>query len=255
MLNLPLMKQTIKANGLLWGVFTIIMGVLLAQFASMEMTQFLLFLIQYGMMAMILPGIYILVTSNKLLAGQVDRGSMAYVLSTPKSRSSVARTQCIYSVATIALMFVVSTVIHIVINKAVPLTLGQAGIKVPSLMATPLSEIMIIKINISAFLVCLAMGGVCFMFSGIFNQSKFSIGFSGTFVGVSILANMMSMFGSLGIDVLSNFKYASICTLYDYNAVLQGDNLWIIKSAVALAIAVVTYFIGSFAFCKKDLPL
>lgn len=255
MFSLPLMKQSIKSNGILWGVFTVVMGVLLAQFASMEMTQFLLFLIQYGMMAMILPGIYILISSNKLLAGQVDRGSMAYVLSSPKSRMNVVVTQIIYSVVSICCMFAVSTIIHIIINNLSPITLGQAGITDPVLMANDLTTTMIGKVNFSALVVCLAMGGVCFMFSGIFNQSKHSIAFSGTFVGVSILANMMAMFGSLGVDVLANFKYISICTLYDYNSVIADSNDWIIKSSVAIAIAVVTYLIGSISFCKKDLPL
>ena len=234
MISLPLMKQTVKSNGILWLIFTAVLGVLLAQFASMEMTQFLLFLIQYGMMAMILPGIYILISSNKLLAGQVDRGSMAYVLSTPKRRS---------------------TVVHGIINAASPITLGQAGIEIPELMGAELTFDMILKVNLSAMLVCLAMGGVCFMFSGIFNQSKYSVAFSGTFVGVSILANMMAMFGSLGVDALENFKYASICTLYDYNSVIADTDTWIIKGAVALGIAVVSYAIGSIRFCKKDLPL
>ena len=134
MISLPLMKQTVKSNGILWLIFTAVLGVLLAQFASMEMTQFLLFLIQYGMMAMILPGIYILISSNKLLAGQVDRGSMAYVLSTPKRRSTVVATQVLYSVVTIALMFVITTVLHGVINAASPITLGQAGFEIPELM-------------------------------------------------------------------------------------------------------------------------
>ncbi len=255
MISLPLMKQSIKSNGILLGVFTIIMGVLLVQFASMEMTQFLLFLIQYGMMAMILPSIYILISSNKLLAGQVDKGSMAYVLSTPKKRSTVVLTQLCFSAVSVILMFAVSTVLHCLVNKIVPLTLGQAGITDQSLMANDLTSAMIIKINISAMLVCLAVSGICFMFSGIFNQSKYSIGFSGAFVGVSILANMMAMFGSLGIDALEKFKYLSLCTLYDYNSVLADTNDWIIKSAVALGIAVIAYIIGSVRFCKKDLPL
>ena len=170
MISLPLMKQTVKSNGILWLIFTAVLGVLLAQYASLEMTQFLLFLIQYGMMAMILPGIYILISSNKLLVGQVDRGSMAYVLSTPKRRSTVVATQVLYSVVTIALMFVITTVLHGIINAASPLTLGQAGIEIPELMGAELTLDMILKVNLSAMLVCLAMGGVCFMFSGVFNQ-------------------------------------------------------------------------------------
>ncbi|MBQ7370519.1 MAG: hypothetical protein IJW67_01315, partial [Blautia sp.] len=104
-------------------------------------------------------------------------------------------------------------------------------------------------------LVCLAMSGVCYMFSGIFNLSKYSIGFGGTFVGISVLANMMAMFGSLGVEALENFKYLSICTLYDYKSILLGTDDWITKGIAALIVAVVSYTIGTVTFCKKDLPL
>lgn len=183
-------------------VLTLVTAVLLIQFAALEMTQGLLFLIFYGMMAMILPGIYILVSSNKLLASQIDCGSMAYVLSTPKRRSTVVMTQLVFSVGTVFLMFLITTVAHIGVNAANPLSLAAAGY---ADLAGDLTAAMILKINCSAFLVCLAMSGICFMFSGIFNQAKYSMGFSGTFVGVSILANMMAMFGSLGVKALANF--------------------------------------------------
>ena len=64
----------------MFAVMGALMAVFLAQFAGMEMTQPLLLLIYYGMIGLILPTIYILISSNKLLAGQVDKGSMAYVL-------------------------------------------------------------------------------------------------------------------------------------------------------------------------------
>ncbi len=79
---------------------------------------------------------------------------------------------------------------------------------------------MILQVNISALMVCIALAAVCFMFSGIFSSSKYSIGFSGAFVGVSILANMLAMFGRLGVDALSSFKYLTICSFYDYQSVL-----------------------------------
>lgn len=252
MFSFPLFKQTVKANGLIWLVFTAVTGALLVQFATLEMTQELLFLIFYGMMAMILPGVYILISSNKLLASQVDSGSMAYVLSTPRRRSTVVMTQLIYSVGTVLLMFFIITVAHVAVNAVEPISLSTAGY---SGLVGDLTTAMIVKINLSAFLVCLAMAGVCYMFSGIFNQSKYSLGFSGTFVGVSVLANMMAMFGSLGISALENFKYVSICTLYDYESILMGGDDWIAKSGTALIIAIVTYAVGAAWFCKKDLPL
>lgn len=256
MISFPLFKQTTKTNGLIWIVLTAVTAILLAQFAVLEMTQYLLFLIFYGVMAMLLPAVFILISSNKLFASQVDRGSMAYVLSTPTRRSKVAITQMMFSILTIVLMFTITTVVHIAVNTNSPLSLELAGsgAGITGLTGDLTSE-MIVKVNLSAMLVCLAMSGICYMFSAIFNQSKYSLGFSGTFVGVSVLANMMAMFGSLGVDALENFKYVSICTLYDYKSILMGGDDWIVKGIVALAIALVSYIVGSVWFCKKDLPL
>ncbi|MBU4438608.1 MAG: hypothetical protein L6276_14385 [Acetobacterium sp.] len=114
---------------------------------------------------------------------------------------------------------------------------------------------MIVQVNISALMVCIAMVGVCFLFSGIFSASKYSIGFSSTFIGVTVLANMLAMFGNLGGGGLENFKYLTICSFYDSASVLSGVNDWIFKMIFPIIIAVVTYVIGSAWFCKKDLPL
>ncbi|MBQ9610096.1 MAG: hypothetical protein IJV15_11725 [Lachnospiraceae bacterium] len=256
MLSLPLFKQTTKANGVLWSVLTVVSAALLAQFAALEMTQSLLFLIFYGVMAMILPGVYIMVSSNKLFASQIDRGSLAYVLSTPKKRSTIAFTQLLFSVGSITLLFLILTLVHIGVNAHSPLDLTVAGAAAGVYgISGNLTAAIILKINLSALLVCLAMSGVCYMFSGIFNLSKFSIGFGGAFVGISVLSNMMAMFGSLGVDVLENFKYLSICTLYDYKSILLGTDDWITKGIAALIVAVVSYTIGTVTFCKKDLPL
>jgi hypothetical protein len=39
------------------------------------------------MMAIILPMIYLIITGNKLIAGQVEKGSMAFNLSTPSQET------------------------------------------------------------------------------------------------------------------------------------------------------------------------
>lgn len=252
MFSVPLFKQSVKSNWVIWLAMTAVMAVLCVQFAAMEMTQSLLFTIFYGMMSTILPGIYVLITANKLLSSQVDRGSMAYVLSTPTKRSKVVFTQIIYLITSIILMFAITTVAHIAINASTPLDLSVLAY---GKYSGTLTANMIFQVNLSAMLVAIALAGVCFMFSGIFNLSKYSIGFSGTFVGVSILANMMAMFGSLGIDALENFKYITICTFYDYQSVLLGTNDWMWKMLFPIGIAIITFAIGSVRFCKKDLPL
>lgn len=252
MFSLPLLKQTIKSNSVIWGAMTLVMTVLCIQFAAMEMTQELLFVIFYGMMTTILPGIYVLVTANKLLSSQVDRGSMAYVLSTPTRRFTVVFTQMVYLTGSLVAMFAVQTIGHIIANNISSIPLAKLGYVD---LAGNLTNTMILQVNISALMVCIAMAGVCFLFSGIFSSSKYAIGFSGTFIGVTILANMLAMFGSLGVDGLENFKYLTICSFYDYASVLYGVHDWIFKMIFPIGIALVTYIIGGVWFCKKDLPL
>ena len=255
MFSLPLFKQSVRSNWVMWSAITGVMSVLCIQFAALEMTQSLLFVIFYGMMTTILPAIYVLVTSNKLMAGQVDRGSMAYVLSTPIKRSAVTFTQAVFLVLSLAAMFAVQTLLHIAVNSAVPISLAKAmgSEKLP--IAGDLSSEMILKVNLSALAVCIALGAVCFMFSGIFNSSKYSIGLSGTFIGVNILANMLAMFGRLGVEGLDKFKYLTICTFYDHQSVLLSENDWITKMIFPAAIAAAALTAGSLVFKKKDLPL
>lgn len=256
MISLPLLKQTFKSTWVIWIVMLVVMSALLVQFAAMEMTQFLLFLIFYGMIIYVLPTIYILISHNKFLAGQVDKGSMAYVLSTPKSRAAIAFTQILYSVVTIVLMFVVSTIAHIAVNAISPLPLAEAGSSIGLTGLTgDLTAGMIVKLNLGACGACLALGGICFMFSGIFNLSKYSIGCSGIVAGVSILASLMAVFGSQMGNALENFKYISVFSFCDTTSVLTGGSTWLVLFFVALAIAVVAYAVGAIRFSKKDLPL
>lgn len=256
MISKPLLKQTLKANWVLWVAMTAVMLILNIQFASLEMTKSLLFEIFYGMMATIIPSIYVLLTANKLLANQVDKGSMAYVLSNPVKRSTVVITQIVYIVGTLFIMFALIALTHSLINMLSPFDLSLVSLgQSTGQLSGQLTTATILKINLSAFSVSLAIAGVCFMTSGIFNQSKYAMGFSGTFVGVSILANMLAMFGTLGVEALSNFKYITICSLYDFQSILLVEGGWAIKIMVALGIAFITFLIGSITFCKKDLPL
>lgn len=57
MFNMPLFKQIIKSNWVMWTAMTAVMTLLCVQFAALEMTQSLLFVIFYGMMTTILPGV------------------------------------------------------------------------------------------------------------------------------------------------------------------------------------------------------
>jgi ABC-2 type transport system permease protein len=249
---MPLLKQSVRSNAVMWGSMTGVMTLLCVQFSMLDMTRSLLFTIFYGMMTTILPGIYVLVTSNKLLASQVDRGSMAYVLSTPVKRSTVTLTQSFLLVNSLVLMFAVQTGAHLLVNHAKPVSMSTLGY---TMLPGDLTSKMIMQVNLSALMVCIALAGVCFMFSGVFSSSKYAIGLSGAFVGVSILANMLAMFGNLGVNGLDKFKYLTVCSFYDYRSVLFANNDWIQKMIYPAVIAAAAFGLGQLVFKKKDLPL
>ena len=252
MLNVPLLKQSIRSNAVMWGSMTGVMTLLCIQFSMLDMTRSMLFTIFYGMMTTILPGIYVLVTANKLIASQVDRGSMAYVLSAPIKRSTVTVTQAFFLVNSLILMFGIQTAAHLLVNSSKPISLAMLGY---TMLPGDLTGKMILQVNISALMVCIALSAVCFMFSGIFSSSKYAIGLSGTFIGVNILANMLAMFGSLGVSGLDKFKYFTIVSFYDYQSVLFAKNDWIEKMIFPVLIALAAFTLGHVVFKKKDLPL
>lgn len=140
MFSKPIFKQTLKANYKLWLVFTAIMCVLSAviiavfdpkmissmmdmmkdspiadmmgdQISGMTSVLGVLSSSFYSMQGIILPLIFIIMTANSLIASQVDRGSMAYLLSTPIKRSKVVRTQALYLVTSVLAMFLVVTIV------------------------------------------------------------------------------------------------------------------------------------------------
>jgi len=83
-----------------------IMAMISANFSLLNMLSMQF----YIGMGMLLPLIYLIITANALIASQVDRGSMAYILSTPIKRATVVITQAVYLIVALFLMFTVLTI-------------------------------------------------------------------------------------------------------------------------------------------------
>ena len=71
----------------------------------------------YAMLGLIMPLIYVIVTANALVASKVDRGSMAYTLSTPITRTKVVTTQAIYLTVALFTMFLTVTIAGLGISQ------------------------------------------------------------------------------------------------------------------------------------------
>lgn len=202
----------------------------------------------YKLAGLLLPIIYMIMTSNNLIAGQVDSGSMAYVLSTSTKRSTVVFTQAIYLIGSLLAMFLLTTATGCIclslVTETVELTYGN-----------------LILLNLGAFLVLLALSGLCFFTSCVFDRSKRSMAIGGGLSIFALVAAMLGLFGSpvipsvVRLDALNHFNYATIISLFDVISIIEGTRAFAWKFAILAVAGLLGYLLGSLRFTKKDLPL
>ncbi len=202
----------------------------------------------YKLAGLLLPIIYMIMASNNLIAGQVDSGSMAYVLSTSTKRSTVVFTQAVYLIGSLFCMFALTTatgcVCLSIVKEDVNLTYGK-----------------LILLNVGAFAVLLALSGLCFFTSCWFDRSKRSMAIGGGLSIFALVAAMLGLFGSpvipsvVRLDALNNFNHVTIISLFDVISIMDGTGAFIWKFAILAVLGIVGYALGAVRFTKKDLPL
>lgn len=221
----------------------------LGEIGDLDVYGLVLGSIFYRIAGLLLPMIFVIMTANNLIAGQVDSGSMAYVLSTPTKRRTVTITQMCYMLCSLFAMFALTTItsvlgLAIVGSSEITITYGQ-----------------ILLLNLGAFITMVAVSGICFLASAWFNRSKISMSVGGGLTMFFLVATILGLFGStvipsaIRIDAMKYFNYVSIITLFDATSILGGTLTYLWKFAILLVIGIVTYTVGIIKFNKKDLPL
>lgn len=220
----------------------------LQDIGQMDMYGLIVGSIFYKMAGLLLPIIYVIMASNNLVAGQVDSGSMAYILSTSAKRREVTFTQGLFMISSLLLMFTCTTITSLICFNFVNVT-------------TDLTYTSLILLNLGAFLVMLLMSGICFFASCLFNRSKYSLGLGGGLTMFFLVATMLGLFGSsvlpsiVRLDALNCFNYVSVISLFDVVSILEGTNTFIWKFVILGVSSLIFYTIGSEIFARKDLPL
>ena len=203
----------------------------------------------YRVAGILLPMVYVIMVANGLLAGQVDSGSMAYVLSTPTKRRTVTVTQMTYLMLSLLAMFLILTVVSVI---SIWIVGGND-------FTINFAEILIL--NLGAFLTMFAFAGFCFMCSSIFNRTKYSLSIGGGISIFMLVCTILGLFGSdvvplaMRIDQMNFFNYLSIISLFDATSILTGGISWLWKFGILALIGIVTFIVGVFCFEKKDLQL
>ena len=202
----------------------------------------------YKLAGLLLPIIFMIMASNNLISGQVDSGSMAYILSTSTKRRTVVFTQAVYLIGSLFCMFSLST-----ITGCVCLSLIKADVD--------LTYTKLIYLNLGAFFVLFCLSGLCFCTSCWFDRSKRSMAIGGGLSIFALVAAMLGLFGSqvipsvVRLDSLNYFNWATIISLFDVISIIDGTNTFIYKYAILFGLGLIGYIVGSERFIKKDLPL
>ena len=223
----------------------------------------------YKIAGVLLPMIYVMIAANKLIAAQVNDGSMAYILSTPTNRKTVVRTQFVFLLLSIVAMYIVifaAAYSSEGISNAIQVAQNPGSTSNWNPITTPL-------FCFGSFFSIFALGGIAFGASGFFNKSSNSIAVGGGACIVSFLCCILGLFGNqvfvavgIGVKAMAAFNYLSIFTLVDntsmsafakavYGLDVQISYNWIWELVILAAIGSVFAYLGGRHFVKKDLPL
>lgn len=191
----------------------------------------------YSILLYLFPMILSIVVNHRLIAVHVDKGSMAYLLSTSNSRIRIAVTQAVFSLTSVTAIFSWITV----------LTLITSSVMFPGLMDTK----QFILLNLYALLMYYTINGICFLASCLANEARYSLGLG---AGLPITFVLLQMLGDSGerLEWLGNF---SLFALFDPERLFAGDSFAYIGMAVFAGLAAVLYTVGILWFNKKDLPI
>ena len=222
----------------------------------------------YKIAGVLLPMVFVMITSNNLIAAQVNSGSMAYILSTPTSRKTVVRTQYVFMVVALFAMYFVITS-SALISEAI----GQAIRLANNPNATRNIPLRTILYCSASFLAMFALMGICFGASAFFNKSKYSIAVGGGASIICFLFCVLGLFGNkafvslgVGVQAMNTFNYMTLFTLIDtdsmsaFSKAVSGldetiSYTWIWEWVILFVIGALTAYIGGRRFIRKDLPL
>lgn len=191
----------------------------------------------YGFILVVIPMIFTIIMSHRLMGRYLDKGSMAYLLATPYKRSQVFFTQWAVLMLNIVIL------------------LGYASILIGVCMTVlveesfSLASFCLMNVGLLCLHLCLASG--CYLSSCSFDEAKWSVGFGAGACVIFVLIQMLSQVS----DKIDFLKYLTPLTLFDAKGLINGDTLAIVGMIVLLAASLGLLYVALNYFKKRDLSL
>lgn len=190
----------------------------------------------YGMLMLALPMIVTITVANGTVAKLVDRGSLSCLLSTPLSRRKIAVTQAVFLALSAAVLVAWVTGVGIVYCEAT----------FPGLLDISA----FVRLNLAALALHLAVSGISFFASCLFNESRTSLALG---AGLPIVFLVVQMLSNANPDSVW-LKRLTLFSLFRPTELI-GAEYTLAPVFVLLGVAIVLYTAGVFVFDRKDLPI
>ena len=222
--------------------------------ASRNLYGLVVGVILFSIAGLLLPIVYSILTANSLVAQQVESGSLAFTLSAPIKRKTIIISKALYMVFAITSMYLLLFIFSL-IAREIGIAIGGVDF-IESLKVQDL-----LLYTLGSYLVSLAISGICFLSSSVFNKTKYAIGVGGGISVFFLVSSILGLFGSevmplaLRIDSMNFFNFLTIICLFDVQSILDGTTTFYFLLIPLIVISVVTYVVGCVVFTKKDLPL
>jgi len=191
----------------------------------------------YGFILLIFPLIYTVMLSIKLVVKHVDSGSMAYLLSTPNSRVEIIFTQAVYLIS--------STFVLLLFELTVLISMAEAMF--PGHLR--IGEFLVL--NLLVYLVLIVVGGISFLFSCLFNDTKNSIAFG---AGLPIVFFVLKMISELS-ERTEFLKYFTIYSIVIPERIMSDGYYTLTVCLILVAVAAILYSSAIYIFHKKSLSI
>lgn len=268
MINMPLFKKELKRNLMIFLIFLgliMLYGIIVSalfdpnaenlgwikmlQEAYPEMLDFIGFNIihlsdyqyfisgyLYGMLFILFGLIYANILSNKLIFRYLDRGSIAYLLSTPNSRLKILTTQIkvfgTYLFLLVLSMFLITSISGEIFNPSY-VDFGK-----------------MLYLNFSFLLLLNFISAIMVLCHSLFD-GKLALGSS---IGIPVVFFFLKLISNLG-DKYKFVSYLTPISLFDPTASINYTGLSLVYNGILLVLTVVLYSISLYGFNKRDLSV
>ncbi len=191
----------------------------------------------FGMILVVYPLVYVLMTAVRLVARPIDKGSMACLLASPHSRVAVIGSKAVYLAGSIVALMAATAAVN--------------GVLCEVLYPGELAWGPFLLLYGGVTLLQLALGGLAFCASCLCNQTRTAVGLSAAAAIGFYLLHMLANVGG-GLEWL---RYLTLFSLFDATGLVNIESGACLLLLPLAALAVLFYAFGIAIFRRRDLSL